>query len=63
MFYRAYEYFQLAADRGHSKALEYIGFGHLLGDYVTLDPEKALNIFKDLSNNGSPKGQLVSIVR
>jgi len=58
--FRAYEYFQLAAERGNQKALEYMGFGHLLGDYVALDPERSLQIFQDLSDNGVPKGQLVS---
>lgn len=49
----------LAAEQGHQKALEYVGFGYLLGDYLEQDPEKALEIFQGLSNKGSPKGQLV----
>ncbi|XP_052767017.1 protein sel-1 homolog 1-like isoform X2 [Mya arenaria] len=57
-YIQAYQYFQVAANKGHQRAKEYLGFGHLLGDYVTLDPAKALQIFGELSNKGSPKGQL-----
>lgn len=60
-FFRAYEYFALAAERGHQKALEHLGFGYLLGDYVRLDHTEALKIFQSLSQKGSPKGQLVSV--
>lgn len=61
LFFRAYEYFALAAERGHQKALEHLGFGYLLGDYVRLDHTEALKIFQSLSQKGSPKGQLVSV--
>ncbi|XP_052269966.1 protein sel-1 homolog 1-like isoform X1 [Dreissena polymorpha] len=57
-YVQAYQYFQVAANRGHKKALEYLGFGHLLGDYVSHDPKRALQIFEELSNKGSPRGQL-----
>ncbi|WAR18848.1 SE1L1-like protein [Mya arenaria] len=60
-YIQAYQYFQVAANKGHQRAKEYLGFGHLLGDYVTLDPAKALQIFGELSNKGSPKGQLVQM--
>lgn len=59
MCFRAYEYFKLAAKNGHPKAKEYLGFGMLLGDHMDLDPEVALKIFQELSEKGSPKGQLV----
>lgn len=55
---QAYQYFKLAADLGHERALEYMGFGHLLGDYINLDPKQALKIFSDLSAKGLPRGQL-----
>ena len=60
MCFRAYEFFKLAAERGHHKAKEYLGFGMLLGDHMNLDPEAAMAIFQELSAKGSPKGQLVS---
>ena len=63
MCFRAYEYFKLAAERGHHKAKEYLGFGMLLGDHMNLDPEAAMAIFQELSAKGSPKGQLVSSLK
>ena len=63
MFFRAYEFFKLAAERGHHKAKEYLGFGMLLGDHMNLDPEAATAIFQELSAKGSPKGQLVSSLK
>ena len=61
--FRAYEFFKLAAERGHHKAKEYLGFGMLLGDHMNLDPEAAMAIFQELSAKGSPKGQLVSSLK
>lgn len=55
---QAYEYFRLAAKFGHHKAKEYLGFGMLLGDHMDLDPEVAMTTFQELSDKGSPKGQL-----
>jgi TPR repeat protein len=46
----------------HTKALEYIAFAYLFGDYLPQDIEKAKEIFIDLSNRGSPRGQLVCIL-
>ena len=53
----------MAADLNHTKALEHIAFAHLFGDYMPQDIQKAKQIFTDMSNRGSPRGQLVSIQR
>ena len=57
-YYQAHQFFKLAADLNHTKALEYIAFAYLFGDYLPQDIEKAKEIFIDLSNRGSPRGQL-----
>jgi TPR repeat protein len=60
--YRGRFIIKLAADLNHTKALEYIAFAYLFGDYLPQDIEKAKEIFIDLSNRGSPRGQLVCIL-
>lgn len=51
----------MAADLNHTKALEHIAFAYLFGDYMPQSIEKAKELFVDLSNRGSPRGQLVSV--
>lgn len=57
------EYFQMAAKLNHTQALEHVAFAYILGDYLPQDTEKAKVMFQDLAARGSPKGQLVSILR
>ncbi|XP_014788964.1 protein sel-1 homolog 1 isoform X2 [Octopus bimaculoides] len=54
----AYVFFKAAAQLNHTKALEYIGFGHFFGDHCNQNFTKAKEIFEDLSNRGSARGQL-----
>ncbi|GAB1602898.1 protein sel-1 homolog 1-like [Argonauta hians] len=54
----AYVFFKAAAELNHTKALEYIGFGHFFGDHCSQNLTKAKQIFLDLSNRGSARGQL-----
>ncbi|XP_041352762.1 protein sel-1 homolog 2-like isoform X2 [Gigantopelta aegis] len=55
---QAYLYFQQAADLNHTRALEYVSFGYLFGDYLPQNITKAKEIFEDLSLRGHPRGQL-----
>lgn len=57
------EYFQMAAKLNHTQALEHVAFAYILGDFLPQDTEKAKLMFQDLAARGSPKGQLVSILR
>ena len=59
LFCRAHQYFEMAAQLNHTKALEYVAFSYLIGDYLTQNIPKAQEIFKDLAARGSPRGQLV----
>lgn len=54
----AYGFFEIAAQLNHTKALEHIGFCHFFGDHCSHNITKAKEIFDDLSNRGSPRGQL-----
>lgn len=53
----------MAAKLNHTQALEHVAFAYILGDYLPQDTEKAKLMFQDLAARGSPKGQLVSILR
>ncbi|XP_060082455.1 protein sel-1 homolog 1-like [Ylistrum balloti] len=55
---QAHWYFQLAASLNHTHALEYTGFAHLFGDYLPQNISHAIEVFKDLGERGSPRGQL-----
>lgn len=53
----------MAAKLNHTQALEHVAFAYILGDFLPQDTEKAKLMFQDLAARGSPKGQLVSILR
>ncbi|XP_048259594.1 protein sel-1 homolog 1-like isoform X3 [Haliotis rufescens] len=55
---RAYIHFLKAAQKNHTKSLEQVAFGHLFGDYLPHNLSRAKEIFEDLSQRGSPTGQL-----
>ncbi|XP_069118494.1 protein sel-1 homolog 1-like isoform X4 [Argopecten irradians] len=55
---QAHQYFHLAAKLNHTRAMEYTGFAHLFGDYLTQNVSNAIEVFKDLAERGSPRGQL-----
>ncbi|VDI06787.1 SEL1 protein [Mytilus galloprovincialis] len=57
-YHQAHQFFKMAADLNHTKALEHIAFAYLFGDYMPQSIEKAKELFVDLSNRGSPRGQL-----
>lgn len=57
--FRAYQYFEQAARYNHSEAQAHLAFGYFLGDYLPQNISKAREMFEDLSQRGSPKGQLV----
>ncbi|XP_052105455.1 protein sel-1 homolog 1-like isoform X2 [Mytilus californianus] len=57
-YHQAHQFFKMAADLNHTKALEHIAFAYLFGDYMPQNIEKAKELFVDLSNRGSPRGQL-----
>lgn len=56
---RLYEKLLKVAEKGHQKALEKVGYGMLLGDYMNQNINKAKEIFEKLAVEGSPKAQTV----
>ncbi|KAK3093184.1 hypothetical protein FSP39_012366 [Pinctada imbricata] len=57
-YHQAHQYFEMAASLNHTRALEYVAFSYMIGDYLTQDVVKAKKIFEDLAARGSPRGQL-----
>ena len=60
--YRAYRYLQKAASMNHTKALERVSYALLFGDYLTQNIQAAKEMFEKLTEEGSPKGQTVSVL-
>lgn len=46
----------------HTKALERVSYALLFGDYLTQNIQAAKEMFEKLTEEGSPKGQTVSIL-
>lgn len=59
---RAYRYLQKAAGMNHTKALERVSYALLFGDYLTQNIQAAREMFEKLTEEGSPKGQTVSVL-
>lgn len=57
----AYRYLQKAAGMNHTKALERVSYALLFGDYLTQNIQAAKEMFEKLTEEGSPKGQTVSV--
>ncbi|KAI4568559.1 hypothetical protein MJT46_019673, partial [Ovis ammon polii x Ovis aries] len=58
----AYRYLQKAASMNHTKALERVSYALLFGDYLTQNIQGAKEMFEKLTEEGSPKGQTVSVL-
>lgn len=46
----------------HTKALERVSYALLFGDYLTQNIQAAKEMFEKLTEEGSPKGQTVSVL-
>ena len=58
--FRVFRYLLEAAHLNNTQAQEYVAMAHLLGDHLPRDWEKAKSMLVELSNGGSPRGQMVS---
>lgn len=60
MSYRAYQSLLAAAELNHMEARELVAFSYFFGDFLTQNLTKAQQMFEQLSDEGNPRGQLVS---
>ena len=51
-----------AAALNHTLSRELVAFSYLVGDYLTRNVSKALEMFEELNELGNPRGQLVSLL-
>lgn len=56
---RAYQYLLKAADMNHTKAMEKVSYALLFGDYLKQNIQSSKELFEKLTEEGSPKGQMV----
>ncbi|NXG53261.1 SE1L1 protein, partial [Psilopogon haemacephalus] len=57
----AYQYLLKAADMNHTKAMEKVSYALLFGDYLKQNIQSSKELFEKLTEEGSPKGQMVCV--